>query len=405
MLVGFVLLGQAAGTYRLSAIAGDAAVGPDGRPWPSCSCWSARSPSRRSTRSTPGCPGAMVAPTPVSAYLHSATMVKAGVYLVGAASPRRSPPWQLVAPTGAVTVGLVTMVAGGLRALRQHDLKLLLAYGTVSQLGFMFVVCSGPARPRPPRPAALLLLAHALFKAALFMVVGIIDHETGTRDLRALPRPRPPVAARSWPIGVVSAASMAGVPLASASSPRRRPTRPSPTAGSAVRGAGARRACGRLGAHRRLQPPLRVGRVHRRGHRLGRNAPPAVDRPRPAARRSWRPPPCWPPCTVVLGVVPSPRRRPRRRRHRGARSAGRVAVAPRRVARLQPAARPVGPHPRRRRAAVRGPPAGRPACWRRGRRIPSGADVYLAGAAGPERGRPTGSPASCRAARCRSTRA
>ena len=87
-----------------------------------------------------------------------------------------------------VTVGLVTMVAGGLRALRQHDLKLILAYGTISQLGFM-VVMFGLGTADTVVDACELVLAHALFKAALFMVVGIVDHQAGTRDIRRLPRP------------------------------------------------------------------------------------------------------------------------------------------------------------------------------------------------------------------------
>jgi multicomponent Na+:H+ antiporter subunit A len=151
----------------------------------------------------------MAAPTPVSAYLHSATMVKAGVYLLG----RFAPAFALVAPWRplVVTVGLVTMVAGGLRALRQYDLKLLLAYGTVSQLGIL-VVLFGVGTPDATAAGVVMLLAHATFKAALFMVVGVLDHQTGTRDIRLLP----PVGT-GWGatkvVTVVSAASMAGVPL------------------------------------------------------------------------------------------------------------------------------------------------------------------------------------------------
>ena len=123
-------------------------------------------------------PSAMVAPTPVSAYLHSATMVTAGVYLVARLSPAFAASEAFWRPT-VFTVGLVTMIAGGLRALRQHDLKLLLAFGTVSQLGFMFVV-AGAGTADAAVAISLLLLAHAVFKAALFMVVGVIEHETGT---------------------------------------------------------------------------------------------------------------------------------------------------------------------------------------------------------------------------------
>ena len=111
-----------------------------------------------------------------------------------------------------MTVGLVTMIAGGLRALRQYDLKLLLAHGTVSQLGFLVVLFGvGIGRARP-QPAILAIVAHAAFKAALFLTVGVIDHQTGTRDIRLVP----PLG-DGWRVVkvtvVVAAASMAGVPL------------------------------------------------------------------------------------------------------------------------------------------------------------------------------------------------
>src|SRR5690606_10381432 len=129
-------------------------------------------------------PGAMVAPTPVSAYLHSATMVKAGVYLVARLSPAFAPTIAWWKPV-VIGVGVVTMVFGGLRALRQVDLKLLLAYGTVSQLGFLVAVF-GIGTPEAMAAGTDLLLAHAMFKATAFMVVGVIDHQFGTRDLRCL---------------------------------------------------------------------------------------------------------------------------------------------------------------------------------------------------------------------------
>ena len=118
-------------------------------------------------------PGAMAAPTPVSAYLHSATMVKAGVVLVARFAP-------VFAATGVwrplvLGTGCCTLVFGGLRALRQHDLKLLLAFGTVSQLGLLMVLF-GAGTPEAATAGWELLVAHAAFKAALFMIVGIIDH-------------------------------------------------------------------------------------------------------------------------------------------------------------------------------------------------------------------------------------
>lgn len=154
-------------------------------------------------------PGAMAAPTPVSAYLHSATMVKAGVVLVARLAPG-------FAATGVwrplvLSAGSATMIFGGLRALRQHDLKLLLAFGTVSQLGLLMVLF-GAGTPATATAGWVLLVAHAGFKATLFMVVGIIDHQTGTRDLRRIP-----ALDRGWrPLELVTALaaiSMAGIPL------------------------------------------------------------------------------------------------------------------------------------------------------------------------------------------------
>jgi multicomponent Na+:H+ antiporter subunit A len=152
-------------------------------------------------------PAAMAAPTPVSAYLHAAAMVKAGVYLVALLAPVFvAPAWHAV----LLPLGVVTMLLGAWRALRQVDLKLLLAYGTVSQLGFLLVVVSIGTYAAALAGVALLL-AHALFKAALFMVVGIIDKQTGTRDLRTLSglgRAAPLLAV----VACVAGASMAGVP-------------------------------------------------------------------------------------------------------------------------------------------------------------------------------------------------
>jgi multicomponent Na+:H+ antiporter subunit A len=150
----------------------------------------------------------MVAPTPVSAYLHSAAMVKAGVYLVARLAPAFAAVgvWRPL----VLAVGLFTMVAGGLRALRPFDLKQLLAFGTISQLGFM-VALFGIGHPKATAAGCALLLAHGLFKAALFMVVGIVDHETHTRDIRSLP-----TLAAGWAptrvVALASAASMAGIP-------------------------------------------------------------------------------------------------------------------------------------------------------------------------------------------------
>ncbi len=149
-------------------------------------------------------PTAMEAPTPVSAYLHSATMVKAGIILMAKFNP-------LFAGNifGDVTmyVGLVTMLFGGWLAMRQTDLKALLAYSTISQLGLLTALLGAG----DTFGATVHLINHAVFKAALFMVVGIMDHQTGSRDLRVLSglgRVLPVTAV----IGVIAAISMAGVP-------------------------------------------------------------------------------------------------------------------------------------------------------------------------------------------------
>jgi multicomponent Na+:H+ antiporter subunit A len=153
-------------------------------------------------------PAAMAAPTPVSAYLHAAAMVKAGIYLTARFAPgyAESPGWLPV----LVTIGVWTMLVGAWRSLRQHDIKLMLAYGTVSQLGFLMVVVGFGTRDAALAGAALLL-AHALYKATLFLVVGIIDHRAGTRDWRKLSgigRREPALAA----IALIGVASMAGLP-------------------------------------------------------------------------------------------------------------------------------------------------------------------------------------------------
>lgn len=153
-------------------------------------------------------PGAMAAPTPVSAYLHAAAMVKAGVFLVALLAPAFAgvPGWRPL----LIGLGILTMLIGGLRALRQHDIKLLLAYGTVSQLGFLVAVVGAGTRSTAFAGLALLV-SHALFKSCLFLVVGVIDRSTGTRDLRELTglHRRMPVL---FGAALLAGASMAGVP-------------------------------------------------------------------------------------------------------------------------------------------------------------------------------------------------
>jgi multicomponent Na+:H+ antiporter subunit A len=152
-------------------------------------------------------PGAMAAPTPVSAYLHSATMVKAGIVLMARMSPIFGDLdiWRWM----VVLAGGITMVLGGVRAMYATDAKLLLAHSTVSQLGFLGIL-AGIGIPGATYAAVVHLAAHAVFKAALFLSVGAVDHAVGSRDIRTLSgvgRQMPLVAT----LATLSAASMAGV--------------------------------------------------------------------------------------------------------------------------------------------------------------------------------------------------
>jgi multicomponent Na+:H+ antiporter subunit A len=209
MLAGFIIIGQAAGTYRLSELLAHPPHGPAVTVALVLILLGAFTKSAQAPFHA-WLPAAMVAPTPVSTYLHSATMVKAGVYLVA----RLAPVFAVVVGGWrplVETVGVVTMLLGGLRALRQHDLKLLLAYGTVSQLGFMIAVF-GWGTPAAMVGGCTMLLAHGAFKAAAFMVVGILDHQYGTRDVRRLPPP-PSMWRLTVAVAAIAAGSMAGVPL------------------------------------------------------------------------------------------------------------------------------------------------------------------------------------------------
>jgi multicomponent K+:H+ antiporter subunit A len=154
-------------------------------------------------------PHAMAAPTPVSAYLHSATMVKAGVFLLARL-------WPVLAGTDAWFwmvggAGLITLLLGAYAAMFQNDLKSLLAYSTISHLGLITLLL-GLNSPLAAVAAVFHTMNHATFKASLFMSVGIIDHETGSRDMRRLDG-----LYRFMPItgtlAIVACAAMAGVPL------------------------------------------------------------------------------------------------------------------------------------------------------------------------------------------------
>ena len=154
-------------------------------------------------------PHAMAAPTPVSSYLHSATMVKAGVFLLVRLWPALSgtPEWAWIIG-GA---GVCTMLIGAFIAIFQHDLKGLLAYSTISHLGLITVLI-GIGTPQAMVAAIFHILNHATFKASLFMAAGIIDHESGTRDMRVLRGLRHPLPITAT-LAIVASAAMAGVPL------------------------------------------------------------------------------------------------------------------------------------------------------------------------------------------------
>ncbi len=186
MLVGIVILGQYGGTYLLSELVARAAGDGLGGTAISVALVLVLIGALSKSAIVPmhfWLPGAMAAPTPVSAYLHAAAMVKAGVYLVARLTPgfADAPPWRPI----IVGLGLLTMLLAGWRAVREYDLKLILAFGTVSQLGLITVLV-GSGGGDLMLAGLTMLCAHAMFKAALFMVVGIIDHATGTRDIRRL---------------------------------------------------------------------------------------------------------------------------------------------------------------------------------------------------------------------------
>jgi NADH:ubiquinone oxidoreductase subunit 5 (subunit L)/multisubunit Na+/H+ antiporter MnhA subunit len=153
-------------------------------------------------------PDAMSAPTPASAYLHSATMVKAGIYLMARMNPALglTDTWFWILSLA----GMATMLIGAYLGLKQNDLKALLAYSTVSQLGALMMLI-GQDSEIAFKALVVGLLAHALYKSALFMIAGIVDHETGTRDLRRLGGIR-----RAMPVtflvASIASLSMGGLP-------------------------------------------------------------------------------------------------------------------------------------------------------------------------------------------------
>ncbi|WP_242965408.1 proton-conducting transporter membrane subunit [Dehalobacterium formicoaceticum] len=199
MLAGFILLSSGMGTYSIREIIGsgkEVTLLPQFFPAMLLILLGAFTKSAQFPFHI-WLPDAMEAPTPISAYLHSATMVKAGIYLVARLTPifGGTMPWFWLVSL----VGLVTLFWGSFSAVKQTDLKAMLAFSTVSQLGMIMCLLGlGSAALAEPLnimsslyPAAMLtaifhLVNHSTFKGCLFMVVGIIDHNTGTRDIRKL---------------------------------------------------------------------------------------------------------------------------------------------------------------------------------------------------------------------------
>ncbi|MBZ0282800.1 MAG: DUF4040 domain-containing protein [Anaerolineae bacterium] len=210
LLVGLLLIGTAAGTMEISAILSSGDVLRE-HPWYTAIVILVCVGSFSKSAQWPlhfWLPEAMTAPTPASAFLHSATMVKAGVYLLARLYPVLGDAalWESV----LVTFGLITMLIGAFLALRQQDLKGSLAFSTISQLGAL-VALLGLPHSEGIKAAMVGILGHALYKGALFLVVGAVDHATGTRDLSQLGGLR----TRMQGFAVVTALaglSMAGIP-------------------------------------------------------------------------------------------------------------------------------------------------------------------------------------------------
>ena len=211
MLAGMLMLGHIAGSYQLDVILG---AGERIRAHPLYTPMLVLVLLGAFTKSAQfpfhfWLPRAMAGPTPVSAYLHSATMVKAGVFLLARLWPALSGTEQWFWLVGGA--GVVTLVLGAYFAMFQNDLKGLLAYSTISHLGLITLLL-GLNRDLAAVAAVFHIMNHATFKASLFMAAGIIDHETGTRDMRRLSG-----LWKAMPItgtlAFVASAAMAGVPL------------------------------------------------------------------------------------------------------------------------------------------------------------------------------------------------
>jgi len=212
MLGGFIILGEIAGTYAISEMHNPETITTiTGHAWFAPMLILILAGAFTKSAQFPfhfWLPGAMKAPTPVSAYLHSATMVKAGVYLLARFSPvlGDTPVWNIA----LMSFGGFTMVYAAFQALFRTDMKSILAYTTVSALGIM-VFLLGLQSSDAIAAVSLFILVHALYKASFFMLAGTVDHETGTRDisqLGGLGKVMMPLFA----IGILAAWSNGGVP-------------------------------------------------------------------------------------------------------------------------------------------------------------------------------------------------
>ncbi len=211
LLAGLIMLGQMAGSYDLSVVLSQAQTIKEHADYPLMLSLILLGAFTKSAQFPFHfwLPNAMAAPTPVSAYLHSATMVKAGIFLLIRFYP-------VLAGTDlwffwVTSAGLMTLLVGAYFALFQHDIKGLLAYSTISHLGLITLLI-GLDTELALIAAIFHIMNHAVFKASLFMAAGIIDHETGSRDMRKINGlwQFMPVTAT---LAIVSACAMAGVPL------------------------------------------------------------------------------------------------------------------------------------------------------------------------------------------------
>lgn len=210
LLAAVILLGTIAGTYSISAILAQREVIAAHPAAPAIIVLLALGAFAKSAQVPlhSWLPNAMVAPTPVSAFLHSATMVKLGVYLLARFSPLFD--GNALWITLLTTAGGATMVAGAVLALRETDLKRVLAYSTVVSLGTLVLLIGLPGHVSSLAVVAFLL-GHALYKACLFLVAGIVDHETGTRDTSRLGGLRHAMPLTAF-AAVLGGLSMAGLP-------------------------------------------------------------------------------------------------------------------------------------------------------------------------------------------------